>query len=61
MGKKYNVQYGVGKSKYVVNFQEGVKKHKDGSNFYDIQTFRNKKKMELFTKKLSKEGYTKEY
>ena len=55
--KKYNTQFNVGKAKYVVNYHDGVKKHKDGSNFYDIAIFKNKKDFEAFLTKLSNEGY----
>lgn len=57
MAKRYYVQQGIGKSKYVVNFHNGVKKHEDGSPFYDINIFRNKKSMEQFINRLSKRGY----
>lgn len=46
--KVFNIQNNVGKAKYVVNYHNGVKKHKDGSNFFDIAIFKNKKKMEAF-------------
>lgn len=49
--KDYNVMYNVGKAKYVVNYYSG-KKYKDGSKFYDIKIFKNKKKMEDFIKEL---------
>ena len=55
--KKYNTQYNVGKAKYVVNYYDGIKNHKDGSNFYDIAIFKNKKDFEAFLTKLSKDGY----
>jgi hypothetical protein len=55
--KKYNTQFNIGESKYVVNYHDGVKKHKDGSNFYDIAIFKNKKDFEAFLTKLSNEGY----
>ena len=45
--KKYNIMYGVGKAKYVVNFHDGEKKHKDGSEFYDIQIFKNMKDLKI--------------
>ena len=44
--KKYNIQYNIGKAKYVVNYHDGVKKHKDGSSFYDITIFKNKVKLQ---------------
>lgn len=55
--KRYNTMYGVGKAKYVVNFHDGVKTHGDGSPFYDIATFSNKKVFNNFVRSLKKEGY----
>lgn len=55
--KQYNIMYNVGKCKYVVNYHDGIKKHDDGSNFYDIAIFRNKRKMNSFVSELIKEGY----
>lgn len=46
--KLYNINYNIGRVKYVVNFNDGIKKYKDGSNFYDIRLFSNKKKMNAF-------------
>ena len=37
--KYFNRQFGIGKSKYIINFHDGEKKHKDGSNFFDIAIF----------------------
>lgn len=55
--KMYNIQYNVGKSKYVVNFHDGIKTHKDGSPFFDMQLFKNKVALNQFTNKLKNEGY----
>ena len=55
--KTYNTMQNIGRAKYVINFHNGVKQHEDGSRFFDIHIFKNKK---LFTKainKLKKEGY----
>lgn len=56
--KLYNINYNIGRVKYVVNFHDGTKKYKDGSNFYDIRLFSNKKKMNAFVSELLKDGYT---
>lgn len=56
--KLYNINYNIGRVKYVVNFYDGIKKYKDGSNFYDIRLFSNKKKMNAFVSELLKDGYT---
>lgn len=50
--------YGVGKAKYLVTYYTG-KKYPDGSYFYDIKLFSNKKKKDLFIKQL-KEKYQNE-
>jgi hypothetical protein len=50
--------YNVGSTKYLVNYHDGVKTHNDGSAFYDIACFRNKKKMKSFIKSLVNDGYT---
>ena len=48
---EYNIMYNVGRAKYLVNYYTG-KKHKDGSKFFDIKIFKNKKKMNMFIKSL---------
>ena len=55
---KYSVQNNVGTSKYVVSFWDGVKAHKDGSPFFDIRVFSNKRKMQQFVRDLERAGYT---
>ena len=55
--KKYYTMYGVGKAKYVVNFHDGEKKHKDGSEFYDIAIFKNKRSLSAFIDDLKVQGY----
>ena len=41
--KIFNTNYNIGKAKYVINTHDGVKKHNDGSMFFDIHIFKNKK------------------
>jgi hypothetical protein len=55
--KIFYIQYGIGMAKYVVCYHDGIKKHDDGSNFYDIELFKNKKKLRVFVDNLKKEGY----
>jgi len=43
----------VGVSKYVVNYYTG-KKHNDGSDFYDIAIFKNRKKKDIFITELNR-------
>jgi len=61
MRKVYYIQYGVGKAKYLVSFHDGVQKHKDGSNFYGIRIFHNKKDLAKFEQGLLKENYKERY
>lgn len=57
--KRFNIKYNIGKAKYVVNFFDGKKKkHKDGSDFFDIAIFNNKKKLRNFVTDLRLSGYT---
>lgn len=49
---KINIMYNVGKVKYLVSFSDGTQKHKDGSEFFDIACFKNRKKMNEFVKDL---------
>lgn len=58
LDKDYYLQYNVGKSKYVVNYHDGEKRHDDGSRFYDIFLTNNKKELYKFIKCLENEGYT---
>lgn len=55
--KRYNIMYNIGKAKYVVNFHDGVKTHGDGSPFFDIAIYHNKRKMQSFVGRLKKLGY----
>lgn len=56
--KDYYIQYNIGNSKYVVNYHNGEKKHKDGSRFYDIFLTNNKRTLAKFVNGLKKQGYT---
>ena len=55
--KRFNIMYGIGRAKYVVNFHDGIKKHNDGSDFFDIEIFKNKKKLNAFVSELKNTGY----
>lgn len=55
--KIFRIQYNIGKVKYAVSYHDGVKKHGDGSEFWDLKTFRNKKKLASFVKELEAQGY----
>ena len=60
LSKSYNTKSNVGKAKYVVNFHDGEKTHKDGSPFYDMSIFKNAKDLKNFEKQLKSKGYVKE-
>ena len=60
-GKKvFKVNPGIGSSKYSISSHDGVKKHKDGSDFYDIEIFKNKVDLEKGIKKYSSNGFIQE-
>ncbi len=55
--KMFNTQYNVGKAKYIVNYHDGIKKNEDGSNFFDMKIFKNKKDFSAFINKLKNDNY----
>lgn len=56
--KQFRIRQNVGKAKYLVSYHDGVKKHKDGSDFFDIAIFKNKPMLHKFTSKLVNDGYS---
>ena len=56
--KTFYIQNNIGKAKYVVSYHDGVKTHWDGSRFFDVAIFKNKRKLETFVNGLRKIGYT---
>jgi len=55
--KQYYLMNNIGKVKYTVNFFDGIQKHNDGSDFYEIKCFSNKKERDIFVKSLKIAGY----
>jgi riboflavin synthase len=55
--KRYRETSNVGTSKYVVSYHDGIKKHNDGSDFFDIEIFKNKEVKNKFITDLEKKGY----
>ena len=55
--KRYNIQYNIGKVKYLVNYHNGITKHNDGSDFFDIATFTDKRSFEVFIESLNCKGF----
>ena len=57
-GKKvFKVNPQIGNAKYSISSHDGVKKHKDGSDFFDIETFKNKVDLEKAIKKYTASGF----
>jgi hypothetical protein len=56
--KKFLIQHNIGHAKYVVSYHDGIKKYDDGSDFYDIRIFKNKKILNTFVAGLKNDGYT---
>ena len=59
--KKYMVNPQIGKVKHSISWYDGIQKHKDGSDFYAINTFKNKKNLAIFEKSLINQGFTNKY
>ena len=60
-GKKaFKINPGIGSSKYSISSHDGVKKHKDGSDFYDIEIFKNKVDLEKGIKDYKSKGFVEE-
>lgn len=55
--KTFYEQQNICKSKYAINYHDGVKTHKDGSPFFDIALFKNKVKKNKFIQGLIDQGY----
>jgi len=57
MKKYYYRTDNIGKAKYTVSSHDGIQTHKDGSPFYGIAIFKNKKKLAEHIKQLEADGY----
>jgi hypothetical protein len=55
--KQFYRQDNIGHAKYTISFHNGIDKHKDGSDFFGIKIFKNKKKMFAFVDELQRNGY----
>lgn len=55
--KDFYTQYGIGRAKYLVNYHDGIMTNKDGSKFYGIKIFKNKKLLKVFIDNLIGNGY----
>ena len=59
--KDYYIMYNVGSAKYLINYHDGIKKHNDGSKFYDMNIYKNKKDLKNKINELKDLGYTDKY
>jgi len=55
--KIFSCRNNIGKSKYTVSYHDGIKKHSDGSPFFDIAIFSNAAKRDGFTANLRSNNY----
>lgn len=55
--KTFYRQDNIGKAKYTINYHDGISLHNDGSPFFSMRIFRNKKNMYDFIKNLVLNGY----
>lgn len=55
--RKFKLDYNIGRVKYCISLSDGTKFHPDGSEFFDIEIFKNKKKFNHRIKQLIKNGY----
>lgn len=55
--KTMYTQHTIGKAKYCLSFHDGISTHKDGSPFYGIKLFSNKKMLQKTIKHMTQEGY----
>jgi len=55
--KTYFQQNNIGKARYTISYHDGLMHHPDGSDFYGIAIFHNKKKLTRFVDRLTSAGY----
>ncbi len=55
--KRFRQQDGIGKAKYTISYHDGKQKHKDGSDFFGIQIFKNKKDLDTLRNALLKKVF----
>lgn len=57
MNKIYYITHNIGRAKYIVNFHDGVKTHRDGSPFYDIRICKTRRELVEFIQQLEEDHY----
>lgn len=55
--KTFYYSQNIGKCRHIINFNDGVKTHSDGSPFYDVKVFGNKRELHKFMRCLIADGY----
>ena len=58
--KTYRDNPQIGKARHSVSFHDGIKTHRDGSPFFDLNIFKRGKDKDAFIRDLKKAGYTAE-
>lgn len=58
MNKLFYQQDNIGRAKYTISYHDGIQTHNDGSPFYSIRLFSNKKELAKFRSQLINQGYT---
>ena len=61
MDNTFYIQKNIGRSKYVLNYHDGIQTHKDNSPFFGIEIFSNIKKLNNRIKELRLLGYQEKY
>lgn len=57
MKKIFTTWERIGRARYVVSFHDGTKRHADGSPFFDIRIFSNRRKLQQFENELRRAGF----
>lgn len=57
MEKIFKLMQNVGRAKYVISYHDGVSTHKDGSPFYRVSIYSNKRDANRFCSALESDGY----
>lgn len=55
--KQYKVNPQIGSVKHSISFHDGIKTHKDGSDFWEIRIFKNVMEKAKFEDRLIINGY----
>jgi hypothetical protein len=55
--RNFYERFGIGATKYSVHTHDGVSTHQDGSPFYGMALFRNRRKKDQYVRELKRQGY----